>query len=141
MKLFKRKLSAKQKEALNRLADGIECGAKLRPQTQKKLIGILDDDNGENVYGSCALGAAWECAQIEQGLEVNLSEAASLGRINYLEILKAYGVTTQAKMKTVFIEDREITDANAGVDDLIIRLNDWLLWSRERIAQFLREVE
>lgn len=137
MRLFKRKLSVKQKEALSRLADGIECGAKLRPQTFERLFGRLDSET----YGSCAMGAAWECAVIARGEIIEFEDYLYPSSIEYGDILKTYGVTNSAQMKTIMIEDKEITDQWAGIDDVIYRLNDWLLWSRERIAQFLREVE
>lgn len=137
MKLFKRKLSDKQRAALARLADGIECGAKLRPQVHNKLFDWVSNED----FGSCAIGAALECAKIEQEGEFDPNRYVGLGSNDYGDVLAMYGVTTTAQMKTVVIEDKEITDKDAGVDDLIYRLNDWLLWSRERIAQFLREVE
>lgn len=142
MKLFKRKLSAKQREALARLADGIECGAKLRPQAHNKLFAkIQGNPDSKPEYWSCALGAALECAVIKQGKEFVPADYDSLGLVDYDDILKMYGVTTQATMITLDIEGKEIADPDTSVDDVIYRLNDWLHWSREKIAQFLREVE
>jgi hypothetical protein len=55
MRLFKRPLGKKAKAAINALADGIECGAKLHPEG----IGALATHpyGDETQLQTCALGA------------------------------------------------------------------------------------
>lgn len=133
MKIFKNKLSAGQREALKRLADGIECGAKLRPQGFNDLFHATS--TGEPA--SCALGAALECSLIEQGVDVNPN---TLRETEYSTILKQYGVTTQAQIIDVELNGEAIAYESDDITNVILRLNDSRRWSREQIAAFLREV-
>lgn len=137
MKIFKNKLSAGQREALKRLADGIECGAKLRPQGFEALFQLKSDYQ----YASCALGAAWECKLVKKGVEIT-SEYIRMEQDYWLNsaVLESYGVTTKAQMIDVEIDGKPISFEMDKIDDVIIRLNDIRRWSREEIAQFLREV-
>lgn len=136
MKIFKKKLSAGQREALGRLADGIECGAKLRPQGFTALFHATSTGQ----YASCALGAAYECALIEQGIQVKPQSLAETLDTSYRHILKCFGVTTRAEIADVEIDGDPIAYETDGIEEVIIRLNDSRRWSREKIAAFLREV-
>lgn len=137
MRIFKNKLSAGQREALKRLADGIECGAKLRPQGFTELFPITSSSK----YASCALGAAWECKLIGQGLELTPSIIdQSENTLCHCQILESYGVTTKAQIIDVEIDGESIAFDSDEIDDVIIRLNDSRRWTREQIAAFLREV-
>lgn len=137
MRIFKNKLSAGQREALKRLADGIECGAKLRPQGFTALFHTTA--TGE--IASCALGAALECKMIEQGVEVKPKSLGETIDTSYPAILKQYGVTTQAQIIDVELNECEpVAFESDNIYDVIIRLNDSRRWSREKIAAFLREV-
>lgn len=137
MKIFKNKLSAGQREALKRLADGIECSAKLRPQGFTALFHVTSEPG---IIASCALGAAYECSLIEQGVEFKPASLAESIDTSYTTILKCYGVTTRAAIADVEINGEPIAFESDGIDDVIIRLNDSRRWSREKIAAFLREV-
>lgn len=138
MKIFKNKLSAGQREALKRLADGIECGAKLRPQGFSALFHVTSEPG---VIASCALGAALECKMIEQGVEVKPESLGETIDTSYSAILKQYGVTTQAQIIDVELNECEpVAFESDNIYDVIIRLNDSRRWSREQIAAFLREV-
>lgn len=137
MRIFKNKLSAGQREALKRLADGIECGAKLRPQGFEALFQLKSDYQ----YASCALGAAWECELVKKGVEIT-SEYIRMEQDDWFNsaVLESYGVTTKAQMIDVEIDGEAIAFEMDEIDDVIIRLNDHRRWTREQIAAFLREV-
>lgn len=143
MKIFKRKLSTKQYAAIQRLADGIECGAKIRPQTTKMFF----DELGENrQLASCALGAAWECAMIDKyGADIvtpqYLHGSIADERFSMESVLATYGFKSTAKMIETHLEGRNLCNEFTYLSSLIVRLNDDFGWSRERIAEFLREVE
>lgn len=137
MKIFKNKLSAGQREALKRLADGIECGAKLRPQGFTALFHVTSEPG---VIASCALGAALECNMVERGIEVFPQSLAETFDTSYSAILKLYGVTTKAEISDVEINNEPIAFETDTIYEIIIRLNDTRRWSREKIAAFLREV-
>src|SRR5258705_13259811 len=143
MKLFKRKMTKKQKTAINALADGIECGAKLRPQCRAGLMRIVDEDQNEKtgMFGSCALGAAYECALIKKGIKIDREVIYAIIRMSFDDILKEYGVTNRVGLNYIEVETdlgdmRRVADQDADVSALIWRLNDWMNWTREQIAQF-----
>jgi len=136
-------MGKKQKAALNALAEGIECGAKLRPQCQ---MGLMQPIDREQNYGSCALGAAAECALVKQGVQIDASAIELIRQTGYDEILAAYGVMNRVGLNYITVEDGRgnqvrVADDNADIAGLIWHLNDWQLWTRERIAAFLRELE
>lgn len=138
MKLFNRKMGKKQKAALNALADGIECGAKLRPQTWETLFQYDAETDG---YASCALGAAWECALLKQGKSIDFDCYSGIGNVDYGDILTAYGVVNRNMDRLIEIDEQWVADTRSDISGLIWGLNDRLEWSREHIAQFLRDLE
>lgn len=145
VKLFKRKMGKKQKAALNALADGIECGAKLRPQAQGSLLKYIEMVDGTDCYGTCALGAALECRWMQNGTVLNEETEKAFRSTEYDTILSIYGVQNRAMEKRIQVRD---VDGNlysitmdADVSGLIWQLNDKALWTREQIAAFLRECE
>lgn len=142
MKIFKRKLTPKQYAAIQHLADGIECGAAIRPQAIGKFF--EPTENGQ--VTSCALGAAWECAMIEKrGAEAItpafLQEGIDEPDFTMESVLKLYGFKSRARMIEQSYEGQKLCTDFTGLSVLILRLNDDFKWSRERIAQFLREIE
>ena len=147
MKLFKRKLNKKQKAALNALADGIECGAKLRPQQATGgLFKSVDYDKKtmQYIYGTCALGAAAECALVKLGVTDEIVRKHKIqGMGDYDEILALYGLEDRRADRIIKVEETSIVDEDEGqaISTLIYRLNDQQGWERERIAAFLRECE
>lgn len=146
MKLFKRKMGKKQKAALNALADGIECGAKLHPQAQTSIL--MEDMTG--TLKTCALGAALACQWAKEGREIGKYDTESFtqfGKTSYDEILALYGVENKTGLNLIRVQhairdEREmVADEYHSVADFIWHLNDWAHWSREQIAAFLRELE
>lgn len=145
MKLFKRKLSQKMKAALNALADGIDCGAKYHPQVIGALLKpILDTEMNDWTFGTCALGAAYECALRNNGETDENEIKRALNRCNdYNDILAHYGLQDRGSVQPITLENAILSEGK-GSDSLctvIYGLNDRLGWSRERIAQFLRDAE
>lgn len=145
MKLFKRKLGKKQKAALNALADGIECGAKLRPhQATGGLFKSIGFELGQRVYGTCALGAAAECALFKQGVTDETERKYKICSFtDYGDILALYGLKDRTADQPIKVGDSEVVMDCEGdaISTLIYRLNDQDGWERERIAAFLRECE
>lgn len=145
MKLFKRKLGKKQKAALNALADGIECGAKLRPQAQGNLVKYMGMENEKDTYGTCALGAALECHWVQNGMVLNEETEKAFRSTEYDTILSIYGVQNRAMEKRIQVRDIDgdlySLTMDADICGLIWQLNDKALWTREQIAAFLRECE
>lgn len=142
MKLFKRKLGKKQYAAIQRLAAGIECGAAIRPQA----IGHFYDSSKDGQFTSCALGAAWECAMIDKhGAEVvtpnYLRDSMEDPYFSMNTIVEIYGFRTNVDMIETFIENRRLCGEFTHLSMIIVKLNDEWKWSREQIAQFLREIE
>ena len=131
------------KAAINALADGIECGAKLRPQVLGSLCESARNEAGAYVYGSCALGAAYECALMKDGKSEAQRIADMRAQSDYDEILALYGVVDRTADQLNTLEDCGITweGESQAVSSTIYRLNDLLGWSREKIAAFLRELE
>lgn len=144
MRLFTQKLSEHQKAALKALAEGIECGAALRPQGIEQLFSrIVPETYTEDEpqqYASCALGAAWECHMIKTGKSVDLDCDVGIGKIDYDDILKAYGVNISLKTIPIMVDGVAIQE-RISVIELIWHMNDFLKFTRERIAQVLREAE
>jgi hypothetical protein len=148
MKLFKRKMSKKMKAALNALADGIECGAKLRPQVfgglwKSKYV----QQSATLTYGTCALGAAVECALRREGVSEDEIPQRVAGSTDYSQILALYGLKDRSADCDLRVrnqdEDYLVIDngENDTIATLIYRLNDQLEWTREQIAAFLRDLE
>jgi hypothetical protein len=139
MKLFKRKMGKKMKAAINALADGIECGAKLRPQATGNLA-----KTSEGIR-TCALGAALECQWIKQGKQLNLNTAAEFKSAKYDDILLEYGIVNRPLERLIVVrdvdEDQFTVSRDADICGLIWQLNDKALWTREQIAAFLRDLE
>lgn len=150
MQLFAKKMGKKTKAALNALAEGIECGAKLRPQVTGGLarsvtIEPREDGRRNYTYGTCALGAALDCALRKQGLD----EQAALQKIrelnDYDAILQLYDLQDRTATRQIVLDTHDVPLLEKGetqaFSTLIWRLNDTLNWERERIAQFLRDAE
>lgn len=144
MKLFQRKMGKKMKAAINALADGIECGAQLRPQARGNLARTTF--NGEQTaYQTCALGAALECQWVKNGMQLNEETEKAFRSTEYDAILGIYGVNNrqleqQIEVKQVDGDMYRVT-SDADICGLIWQLNDKALWTREQIAAFLREAE
>ena len=146
MKLFKRKMSKKLKTAIHALADGIECGAKLRPQCIGSLMKCVGSEAGTLVYGSCALGAAAECKirAIVQDMPEATLKAKVQGITKYSDILAMYGVQDRSADRTIAVEGDFNIVSNGepdAISTLIYRLNDQREWTREQIAAFLRDLD
>jgi len=145
MKLFSRKMNKKQKAALNALADGIECGAKLHPQTCGALVhesGYVDETI---TFKTCALGAALECAWVKEGKALTPGTLETFRRVEYDTIMQIYGVDNRKLEHRIVVEDcdgEKLTiDSDPDVVGLIWQLNDRANWKREQIAAFLRDLE
>jgi len=138
-------MSKKQKAALNALAEGIECGAQLRPQARGGLVKQARWNPDKHTYDcqTCALGAAAECAFMRRGMD----EFERLDLICYMTdynaILALYDVKERESERSIILEDQDVISQGEpdAIATLIYRLNDQLEWSRERIAAFLRELE
>lgn len=158
MKLYARKLGKKQKAALNALADGIECGAALIPrQSSGSLLSFQGMEDGGDVYGVCALGAALACAWNKQGKPLptleNKSAWDEFRSTGYNDILGAYGVENKTGLNLIQRPQLEpevnpkttdylrVVDGDNDLAELIWHLNDWLHWTPKRIADFLRSAE
>lgn len=146
MKLFKRKMSKKQKAALNALADGIECGAKLHPQARTSVL----QEDMDGTLRTCALGAALACQWAKDGREIEgfMTESyRAFTKTSYDDILALYGVENKSGLNLIRVHPDKsevlemVADEYMYVADLIWHLNDWTRWSREQIAAFLRELE
>ena len=151
MKLFKRKMGKKMKTAVNALADGIECGAKLHPRVEGKLAGRFGyDDEPEFKWGTCALGAAAVCyrAKTEPITDAVLKD---IKNTNHSSILALYSVPDRSIENMVEIDFAKYPGKKNGfsgkvldgytISEMIWRLNDWYHMSREDIARFLRDLE
>lgn len=141
MKLFKRKMGKKQKAALNALADGIECGAQLHPQSLGNLA-VEDFSSGEQVLKTCALGAALEYVWVKQGKTLNADTLREFRSTSYDAILELYGVPNEqiGFNRIVEIDGCAFKD-EADISTIIWNLNDQVLKSREEIAAILRTLE
>lgn len=146
MKLFNRKMSKKQKAALNALADGIECGAKLHPQARTSLL----QEDMDGTLRTCALGSALACQWAKEGREIGGFDTESYQafvKTGYDDILALYGVKNKSNLRLIRVQSGKseklemVADEYMYVADLIWHLNDWVRWDREQIAAFLRELE
>lgn len=151
MRLFDEPLTAEQKDGFNRLADDIECGAKLHPQGFGALIEYVDEDEQTGGLCTCALGAALVCQLTRirtfESDDQLLRERRIIG--DYTDILRPYGLDKLIVDKGLInVPDEGIWTGKRpamwrGLDmgGVIYRINDRWKWSRERIAAFLRTLE
>lgn len=150
MKLFKRKMSKKLKTAINALADGVECGAKLHPQATAQLAGNVGTDEVFQ-WGTCALGAAVVCKLAQDG-PLTDEQMKSIRNFSHDQILALYGLEADPSADRVVIIDFEKYEGSSDIfsgaispgtplGEIIWHLNDWYRMSREDIARFLRDLE
>lgn len=150
MKLFKRKMGKKQKAAINALADGIECGAKLHPQVTAQLAGNVGTDT-QFQWGTCALGAAAVC-KLAQDAPLTDDRMKEIRDFSHDQILGLYGLKDDPSSDRRIKIDFEKYHGVAGLfsesispgtplAEIVWHLNDWYKMSRENIAQFLRDLE
>lgn len=144
MQIFEQPLTEQEIASIHRLADGIECGAKLRPQTQGKSFGFNEADE----ICSCALGAAMECHLNAQGITLDLKDPDKMQTVAETrpsEILELYGVENQHIADAFWIDGNSDHESYMfhefeSLSGIIWRLNDYLYWTREEIAAWLRQL-
>lgn len=148
MQLYTEPLTIEQKAAINALADGIECGAKLRPQTQGAAFRVIPLDEAEQIC-SCALGAALECHLNSVGITIDLSDREklqTLAETRHSEILTFYGVENQHIEHAFWVDtpngyvERYAFNESESLSGIVWRMNDYLYWTREEIAAWLRQL-
>lgn len=147
MQIFEQPLTAQEIASIHRLADGIECGAKLRPQTQGTAFRFMPLNETE-VLCSCALGAALECHLVNQGITIDFKDPDKMQAVadtRHSEILEFYGVENQHITHAFWIDGNDAHESymfhdSETLSGIIWRLNDYLYWTREEIAAWLRQL-
>lgn len=144
MQIFEQPLTEQEIASIHKLADGIECGAKLRPQTQGAPFRFIPLNDTE-VLCSCALGAALECHLNSQGITLDLKDTDKMQAVadtRHSVILELYGVENQHITHAFWIDDPEpyMFHDSETLSGIIWRLNDYLYWTREEIAAWLRQL-
>lgn len=142
MQLFLTPLTTQQKAALNALADGIECGAALRPQGFEQMF--MQDYEPMQIK-TCALGAAYECKLAEQGKNdfngISREELLRLNKTPYVDVLKMYGVENHETAARWDVNADNGFDPETSLVIVIWALNDRFKWTREAIAAWLRTLK
>lgn len=144
MQIFDEPLTEQQIASIHKLADGIECGAKIRPQAQGASFRIMPLDKTDQLC-SCALGAALECHLNNQGITLDIGDREtlqSLAEIKHSAILEFYGVENQHITHAFWIKDdvEYLFSEAERLSGIIWRMNDYLYWTREQIADWLRQL-
>lgn len=144
MQIFDEPLTEQQITSIHKLADGIECGAKIRPQTQGASFRIMPLDRTYQLC-SCALGAALECHLNSVGITVDTTDKEklqTLAETKHSAILEFYGVENQHITHAFWIkgEVEYLFSETETLSGIIWRMNDYLYWTREQIADWLRQL-
>lgn len=148
MQIFEQPLTEQEIASIHKLADGIECGAKLRPQTQGQAFRFMPLNETE-VLCSCALGAALECHLNSLGVTLDLKDPDKLqaaAETPHSKIMELYGVENQHITHAFWIDEhnghveRYMFNESESLSGIIWRLNDYLYWTREEIAAWLRQL-
>ncbi len=136
--LFGRPLTENERAKIAQLADDMECGAAIRPQCYGGFFDLRKDD----LYASCALGAAWECFNIRKTNEFDPSDPLMMPSSSE-NILRMYGghIADLSLTDALLSADGEyITHEESPLTTVIWKLNDHAKMTREAIAAWLRKL-
>lgn len=123
-------LTDAEKKNIRKLANAMQKGATIRPQIVEVMWGKTD----QGVFGSCALGAAWEGSHPDFDVQAwhNVIFYGELGGgVGMEDVCRYFG-----RLDKIFVRD-PIDLSIIGLNDAITDLNDRQGWTREQIADWL----